>query len=114
MDSCRDVFREWGILPLQCQYIFSLLMSVVNNMGLYHPTSQIHGFNTRRNFGLYRPQANLTVYQREPYYLGIKLFNNLPLNIKELTNNNRQFRIALSAYLHSKSFYTQDEYINQG
>jgi hypothetical protein len=19
-DSCRDVFKEWGILPLQCQY----------------------------------------------------------------------------------------------
>jgi hypothetical protein len=54
-------------------------MSVVNNMGLYH-TSQIQGLNTRRNFDLYRPQTNLTTYQREPYYFGIKLFNHLPLN----------------------------------
>jgi hypothetical protein len=85
-DSCRDAFRDWGILPLQSQYIFSLLMFVANNMGLYH-TSQIHGLNTRRNFDLYRPQTNLTTYQRGPYYFGIKLFNQLPLNIKELIHN---------------------------
>jgi hypothetical protein len=42
----------WGI-PLQSQYIFSFLISVVNNMGSYQLTSQIHGFNTRRNFDLY-------------------------------------------------------------
>jgi hypothetical protein len=68
-DSCRDAFRDWRILQLQSQYIFSLLI-LVNNMGLYHTTSQIHGFNTRRNFDLYRPQTNLTIYQRGPYYLG--------------------------------------------
>jgi hypothetical protein len=60
-DSCRDAFKEWRILPLQSQYIFSLLIFMVNNMGSYHPTSQIHGFNTRRNFDLYCPQTNLTI-----------------------------------------------------
>jgi hypothetical protein len=83
-------------------------------MGLYHMTSQIHGFNTRRNFDLYRPQTNLTVYQRGPYDFGIKLFNHLPLNIKELTQSIKLSRVALSAFLHSKSFYTLDEYFNQG
>jgi hypothetical protein len=81
-------------------------------MGLYHTTSQIHGFNTRRNFDLYRPQTNLTIYQRGPYCFGIKLLNHLPLNIKELTHNIKQFTVALSAVLHSKSFYTSDEYFN--
>jgi hypothetical protein len=45
-DSCRETYRDWGILPLKSHYIFSLLIFVVNNMGCYHPTSQIHGFNT--------------------------------------------------------------------
>ena len=31
MDSCRDLFKKLGILPLQSQYIFSLLMFVVKN-----------------------------------------------------------------------------------
>jgi hypothetical protein len=89
-DSCRDTFRVWRILPLQSQYIFSLLTFIVNNKCSYHTTSQIHGVNTRRNFDLYRPQSNLTTYQKGPYYFGIKLFNHLPLSIKELAHNIKQ------------------------
>jgi hypothetical protein len=81
-------------------------------MGLYHTTSQIHGLNTRRKFDLCRPQTNLTTYQRGPYYFGIRLFNHLPLNIKELIDNIKQFRAALNAFLHTKSYYTLDEYFN--
>jgi hypothetical protein len=111
-DSCKDAFRDWGILPLQSQYILSLLIFVVNNMGLYHKSSQIHGLNMRHNFDLYHPQANLTIYQRGSYYFGIKLFNHLSLKIKELAYDFKQFRAALDAFLHSKSCYTLDEYFN--
>jgi hypothetical protein len=38
-DSCKDAFKDWGILPLQSQYIFSLLIFVVNNMGFYNITN---------------------------------------------------------------------------
>jgi hypothetical protein len=74
-DSCRDAFRDWGILPPQSRYIFTLLIFVMNNMDLYHMTFQIHGLNTRRNLDIYRPQTNLTIYQRGPYHFCIKLFN---------------------------------------
>jgi hypothetical protein len=99
---------------LQSQYIFYLLIFMVNNVGSYHPTSQIHGFNTRCNFDLYCPQTDLTIYQRGPYYFGIKLFNHLPSSIKDLACNAKRFRVALSAFLHTNSFYTFDEYFNQG
>jgi hypothetical protein len=62
-DSCRDTFKILKILPLQSQYIFSLLLFVVNNMDLYHTTSQIHGINTRHNSDLYQPQSHLRTYQ---------------------------------------------------
>jgi hypothetical protein len=62
-DSCSASFKNLKILPLQSQYIFSLLLFVVNNMDLYHTISQIHGISTRRNFDLYQPQSNLTTYQ---------------------------------------------------
>jgi hypothetical protein len=81
-------------------------------MGLYHTTSQIHGLNTRRNLDLYRPQTNLTIYQRGPYYFGIKILNHLPLNTKELAQNTKQFSKALNAFLCFKSFYTIDEYFH--
>jgi hypothetical protein len=105
-DSCKDAFRDWGILLLQSKYIFPLLIFVVNNMGLYHKSSQIHGLNMRHNFDLYHPQANLTIYQRGSYYFGIKLFNHHPLKIMELAYDIKQFRAALNAFLHSKSYYT--------
>jgi hypothetical protein len=57
-------------------------------------------------------QTDLTIYQRGRYYFGIKRFNYLSLNIIELTHNIKQFRAALSAFLHSKSFYNLDEYFN--
>jgi hypothetical protein len=75
-------------------------------------TSQIHGLNARHNLELYCPQTELTVYHRGPYYLGIKLVNHLPLNIKELSRDIKQFSKALNAFLHSKHFYTLDEYFN--
>jgi hypothetical protein len=91
-----------------------LLIFVVNSMGFYYSTSQIHGFNIRNNFDLYCPQTNLSVCLRGPYYFSIKFFNHLPLNIKELSYNAKQFRIALRAFLYSTSFYTLEEYFNQG
>jgi hypothetical protein len=136
-NSCRYAFRDLGTLPLQSQYIYSLLMFVVNNMGLYHTTYaecwqctvsfawmfwmlnkyntiqlHIHRLNTRHKLDLYRPQTNPTIYQRSPYYFGIKLFSHLPLNIKELARDTKQFSKALNAFLHSKFFYTLDEYFN--
>jgi hypothetical protein len=105
---CR--FREWGILPLQSQYIFSLLIFFANNKGLFHTTSQIHGLSTRCGLDLYCPQTNLTLHQKGPYCYGIKLFNCLPSKIKESVHDIKLFRVALNTFLHSKSFYTLDEY----
>jgi len=36
-----------------------------------------------------------TIYQKEAYYLGIKIFNNLPLEIKNVAGNQKKFKIAL-------------------
>jgi hypothetical protein len=111
-DSCRQAFRDWGILPLQSQYIFPLLIFVAKNRGSFQTSLQIHGLNTRRNFNFYCPQTNLTVHQRGPYCFGIKLFNCLPLKIKELSHDFKSFRTALNTFIHSKSFYTLEEYFD--
>jgi hypothetical protein len=43
---------------------------------------------------------------------GIKVFNNLPQSIKNLSNDTKQFKSALKNYLHAHSFYSIDEYFN--
>jgi len=63
-DSFRELFKHLMILPLQSQYILSLLLSVVDNKNLFHVNSEIHGINTRQNSNLHQPQANLTLYHK--------------------------------------------------
>jgi len=66
--------------------------------------------NTRQNFNLYQPQANLILYQKGVYYSGVKVFNNLSPNIKNLFSDVKRFKLELGKYLHLKSFYTLEEY----
>jgi hypothetical protein len=54
------------------------------------------------------------MYQKGPYYSGIKIFDHLPRNIKKLSNNIVLFTLALKGFLYANSFYTVDEFFNCG
>jgi hypothetical protein len=99
-DTCRQLFKTVRILPLQSQYICSLLCFVVNNMDLYQFVSDIHSRNSRQgyNLNLYQPSAHLSLYQNGVYYMGIKVFNNLPLYLKQLYINCTGFKSALKEF----------------
>jgi hypothetical protein len=51
----------------------------------------VDNIDTRQN-NLYLPQANLTIYERGAYYLGIKIFNNLPREITNFADNLKEFK----------------------
>ena len=42
--------------------------------------------------------------------MGIKIFNNLPPYIKDISNNVKTFEICLKRFLHIHSFYSIEEY----
>jgi len=46
------------------------------------------------------------------YYSAIKIFNNLPYNIKDLANEVILFQNALKRFLLINSFYNSQEYFN--
>jgi len=74
-DSCRQLFKNLKILPLKSKYIFfSLLLFVAENRDLYESNSEIHNINTRFSSNLHTPTANLTTFQKGPFYFGIKVF----------------------------------------
>jgi hypothetical protein len=111
-DSCREHFKKLKILPLQSQYILSLLLLVVGNRSCFKENSDIHNINTRTKSNLHQPLANSSTYQKGAYYYGIKVFNSLPSQIKALSAYRNQFRCALERFLYSHSFYTLDEYFS--
>jgi len=109
-DSCRQLFKRLDILPLQPQYIFSVLLFVVKSKDLYTTNQEICNINTRSNINLHPPVCNLTVFQKGAYFSGIKLFNHLSLKIKSLSNEIKLFKPALKRFLNLHSFYSVEEY----
>jgi hypothetical protein len=94
-DSCRELFTRLQILPLPCEYLFSLLDFIINNQEHFQTNSAVHSVNTRNMHHLRRPVANLSCFQKGTYYSGIKVFKNLPSSLKSLTNEKAEFKVAL-------------------
>jgi len=93
--------------------MLSLLMFVVQNKTIFPTNTENYNLDTGQRNNLYRPQANLTIYQKGSYYLGIKIFNNLPSEIKNVAGNQKKFKIAVKKNLYTSSFYTLEEYFSQ-
>jgi hypothetical protein len=72
-DSCSELFKILKTLP--SQYIFSFAIFVVNNKGLFMENSELCNIKTRNNSNLYQLSSHLTISQRGPYYIGIKVYN---------------------------------------
>jgi len=97
--------NEWYIM-------FSLLLFVINIKNWFKMHSEIHNINTRNNSDFYEPLSHLTIYQKGPFYVGIKVYNSLPPKIKDLSQNSKKFKSSLRVFLHQHSFYTLEEYFN--
>jgi hypothetical protein len=110
VDSCQNLFKELHVLPLQSQYIFSLLMLTVKNRDCYISNSDVHTCNTRFNHNLHLPVANLTIFQKGGWYSGIKLYNHLPPMLKQLSHDTPKFKFALKKFLITNSFHAVEEY----
>jgi hypothetical protein len=88
MDSCKDLFKKLDILPIYSQYIFSLLIFVIDNTSLFKTYSELYDINTRNKNNFHLSQPRLSIYRNGVYYMGIKAFNHLPSYIKELSDDN--------------------------
>ena len=55
----------------------------------------------REQFDVYRPQANLSIYQKGAYYLGKKIFNILPREIKNIAEQLKKFKTALKQFCYT-------------
>jgi hypothetical protein len=110
--SCWQLFKTLNILPLPSQYIFLILLFVTKNKDQFVSNSQVHQINTRQTPNLYVPTANMAIYQKGVYYSGIKIYDHLPMAIKNLSDDKNKFRLALKRYLLLNSFYNVEEYFN--
>jgi len=85
---------------------------VVKNIEEFISYSEVHSINIRYRSDLHPPSIKLTKYKKGAYYSGVKMFNHLPQNIKKLSWNVKQYKLALKRFLLMGSFYTLDEYFD--
>jgi hypothetical protein len=107
----RDSCMEMKILPLCSQYIYSMMLYIVINIHLFINT-EVHDISTRQNVSLFPPSTSFTKVQKGAYYSGIKIYNLLPKELKQLSKDQKSFEPALKTFLHVNSFYTLSEYFN--
>jgi hypothetical protein len=56
--------------------------------------------------------VGLTGFKDGAYFMGMKIFNHLPTDIKILSNRIELFKPALNKYLLRQFFYSLEEYFN--
>jgi len=108
--SCRRLFKNLKILPIMSQYIFSIMMFIIQHKHHFIVNSAIHNINTRQQSNFHQPAPNFTGFKHGIYYSGVKIHNNLPSHIKKLSDNPRTFELKLKEFLYHLSYYSLEEY----
>jgi hypothetical protein len=70
-------------------------MFLVKNTDIFIQNSDIHSIHHRQGLDLHYPTCKLTRVQKGVSYSGIRIFNNLPQNIKNLSSDVNKFKYAL-------------------
>ena len=82
--SCRSIFKKLRILPLASQYIYLLMLFVVNNTDLFKFNSATSIITTRQSTNLHQSSISLSICQRGVHCMGIKVYNKLPSHNQEI------------------------------
>ena len=64
LNSVNRFLEISNILPLSAQYIYSLLMFVINNRNLFLDNAELYTIKTRDSYNLHPPLSHLTKYQK--------------------------------------------------
>jgi hypothetical protein len=91
-DTCRPVLKKSNILTRASQYILSLMIFMINNLGHFTFNCAIHKKSTRHRRNLPVLQAHLAMRQKGVHYMSVKIFNSLSAYLIHLVQDEKQFR----------------------
>lgn len=108
--SCKPYFKKLHILTLPCIYIYDISTFVFKNKEKFQQFRDTHNINTRNKNKLYLPPSRIKMLNESPYYMAIKIYNNLPIEITSETNSSK-FHSRLKTFLLDRCFYSIQDYI---
>jgi hypothetical protein len=69
---CGDLIKNLKVVPLQSQYMLSLLLFVLNNESKFKLNSDVYNMNTKQKYGFHQPSSDLLLYQKRVDSVGLK------------------------------------------
>jgi hypothetical protein len=107
--SCRSLFPEWEIPTVADTYIMKVAMFVKRNFSKFECLNSKHSYNTRFGTKLSFKRHNLALSEKSVRYMGVKVWNALPISITQ-ANSMNDFRNKLRIFTQSNCFYSLDEF----
>ena len=109
--SCKQYFKDTGILPFPCIYIYEILVHVKLNLHKFLKNTDIHNYDTRNNSKFCTLSHNTTLFEHSFEFSGTQLYNILPEKVKQIESI-KKFKQMLHSYLIEKRFYSVAEYVD--
>jgi len=107
--SCRPYFKRLKLLTLFAIYILELLLHIFKNKSSFKRHIDVHGYPTRQMNDFYPPLNTCNITKQSPDTWGVKFFNALPLELKQLENIS-VFKRKIKELLLDHCIYSIDEY----
>jgi hypothetical protein len=107
---CKPLFKQLNVLTVTSLYILECLMYVKSNLPTIPTNSLVHNHNTRFSEHLRLSQCNYRSTIKSSFEFSLKLYNMLPLYLKNLNAIN--FKKQVKGILLLLSVYTVEEFID--
>lgn len=114
MESCRPHFTSQKILTLTSIYILELCKFVRERKAVFPQVKDLitTTHNLRHKNRLALPNTQLQIVRNGAYYMSIKVYNKLPMNLKSIEKNSLFYK-KLKEYLIQNCFYSIREFFER-
>jgi hypothetical protein len=110
-ESCRQSFKEYGILTVTSLYILEVLCYIKKHKADLIQNIHIHNYKTRLNKDYHVKFCRTTLFKRSVVNMGIEWYSKLPNKIKNMEGF-LTLKKKLISFLSNHSFYTINEFVS--
>jgi hypothetical protein len=108
-DSCRGVFKKMNLLTVPSIFIYHCIVFKLEHNESFIKSQDVHQYNTRNKNNVMVPKHRSTLFESSPYYVTAKLFDKLPVILKNIKNVTF-FKNLFKKVLIAKEYYSVDEF----
>lgn len=110
-DHCRPLFVQESVLTVYCLFVLNVLVEIKKSVSSLNLRSDVHMHNTRNQNKIDVPYCRLSRAANNYKVLGIKMFNKLPVELRD-TIRLSSFKSIMTEYLLKHPLYSIQEFFD--